>query len=89
MANNLCTCLESIEDVLSVIYDPNGNALTHGEIVARLNESPKLNDEIERLKAALEMIAQIIHGPTRWPRNIALAVLKGGDCRKLEDVEKM
>lgn len=40
-----CTCAESARDVLSVIYDPNGNAMTHGEIVMRLNEVPELQYE--------------------------------------------
>ena len=32
------TCYESDEPVLTQIYDPNGNALTMGEIVARMND---------------------------------------------------
>ena len=46
--NNKCTCYESNRDVLSVIYDPNGNALTHGEIVDRLNggESVQLDTHV-------------------------------------------
>ena len=31
------TCYESDEPVLTQIYDPNGNAMTMGEIVARIN----------------------------------------------------
>lgn len=37
MRDDVCTCMESIRDVRSVIYDPHGNALTHGEIVDLLN----------------------------------------------------
>jgi hypothetical protein len=54
-----------------------------------LTQESILLNEIRRLKAGLEMITQIIHGPSRWMRNIALAVLQGADCRKLEDVEKI
>jgi hypothetical protein len=54
-----------------------------------LTQDPVLQNEIGRLAAGLEMITQIIHGPSRWMRNIALAVLQGADCRKLEDVEKI
>lgn len=45
--------------------------------------------EIDRLKAGLSMIAQIIHGNTRTTHLIAEAVLQGADCRKLEDVERI
>lgn len=52
-------------------------------------EIEHMQDEIGRLKEGLQMIGQIIHGSTRWTRNIALAVLAGTDCRVLEEVEKI
>lgn len=42
-------CMESSENVKSVIYDPNGNALTNGELCALINE---LQDENEELRNA-------------------------------------
>ena len=32
-------CMESDEDIRSVIYDPSGNAMTNGEIVERINDT--------------------------------------------------
>lgn len=43
-------CSESSGPVLSVIYAPNGNALTHGELCALINE---LQDENAELRARL------------------------------------
>ena len=40
------TCYDSNREVLSVIYDPNGNALTHGHLVDLINE---LQSENERM----------------------------------------
>ena len=40
------TCLESNRDILSIVYDPTGNAMTHGDIVDTLNA---LQAEVYRL----------------------------------------
>lgn len=45
-----CTCAESSEEILFVVYDPNGSAITHGEIVQRLNEGIELVSENKYLK---------------------------------------
>ena len=42
-------CADSSNEIRSVIYDPNGNALTHGELCALINE---LQDENEELRNA-------------------------------------
>lgn len=41
-------CMESSETIRSVIYDPNGNAMTHGDLCALINE---LQDENEERRA--------------------------------------
>lgn len=70
-------------------HDAMVDALWNLQAWHSLTLEPVLQNEIGRLTAGLEMITQIIHGPGRWMRNIALAVLQGADCRKLEDVEKI
>jgi len=42
------TCLESNRDILSIVYDPTGNAMTHGDIVDTLNA---LQAEVYQLRA--------------------------------------
>jgi hypothetical protein len=46
------TCSESNENVKSMIYDPNGNAMTFGEIVLVINDQA---DELQRLRSQLAM----------------------------------
>jgi hypothetical protein len=48
------TCYESNEQVLTQIYDPNGNALTMGEIVCIINEQA---EEIRELRDKDRIIA--------------------------------
>jgi len=55
---DLATCYESDEQVLTQIYDPNGNALTMGEIVTIINdqaeERQRLRDAVEYLRGHVE-----------------------------------
>lgn len=55
-------CAESSDDVRSVIYDPNGNAMTHAELCAVINELQDENAELQVYKRAMEsMASQILH----------------------------
>lgn len=55
-----CTCLESNRDVLSVIYDPNGNAMTHGDIVSHLNDGISLTGTNMYLEHRIEELVQLL-----------------------------
>lgn len=44
-------------------------------------------EEIKRLRAGLEMMAQMLSGNARWHVKMAAAILAGTDCRVLEQVE--
>jgi hypothetical protein len=54
---DLATCYESNGQVLTQIYEPNGNALTIGEIVCIINDQA---EEIWRLKQRHEVALDII-----------------------------
>ena len=87
MANNIHDATQwwSRESPDEPTYMEEFEAIVEGKITRLLREHE--SEEIARLKAGLEMIAQIIHGSTRVTHGIALGVLQGGDVRTLEGTE--
>ena len=73
------TCAESDKSVLTQIYDPNGNAMTMGEIVCRLNESAA---EIERLKR-LQPVCRNGHPITQAAANALMTEMDGWKTRTI------